>query len=97
MTTLSASRKRELPFLPHVVGRDGLGPDDEEQPLACRDRVADLLMEGEAPRRHVPAVEPDVEARCFEIAVQASDERSGRIERLAVIAPGVGKEDAGHG
>ncbi len=84
----------ELPLLPHVVGRDGLRPDDKKQPLPRRDRVANLLMEGEAPRGHVLTVEPDVEPRHFEIAVQTSDKRSGRIERLDVIAPAVAEEEA---
>ena len=79
----------KLPFLPHVVGCDCLRPDDQHQPLAGGDRVANLLMERKRSRRHRHAVEPHVEARFCEVTVQAGEERLGRFERLHVIATGI--------
>jgi len=48
---------------------------DQDQPVGIlNDRFPGLVVEGELPRTHRIAVEPDLETGGFEGAVQASDE-----------------------
>jgi hypothetical protein len=87
---------RELPFLPHIERLRCLRPDDEHQPIAPRNGIANLLVKRQRPARHRHAIEPYVEPRRLEIAVQARDKRPGRIERFTLICAGVREEDGCH-
>src|SRR5439155_591992 len=72
----------ELPFLGHVIGSDSFRADNEEQPFALVDGVANFLMERERARRHGDAVEPNIEQRqsvfierVFQSVVKPPDKR----------------------
>ena len=58
----------ELPFLLHVLGRGRLRPDNQQQPIARGDGVANLLMKRQPPRRQRQVIEPDIEPGCRQLA-----------------------------
>ena len=75
-----------LPLRAHVVGRQRLLADHDDQPLRRHYGGANLLQERQAAAGHPDAVEPHVEARGIEPAVELRDER-------LVVGAGVPEKD----
>ena len=75
----------KAPFLRDVVGGEHAWADDQQQPVARRNSIANLLVKRELPRGHGDAVKPDVKPSVSQIAVQPAN------KRLIVIAS-IGKE-----
>ena len=79
------------PLLRDIIRSCCRRADHEDEPVASTDGIGDFLMKRERAAGHVHAVEPHVEARRREVAVEFADEGF-------VIGAGVGEEDGGgHG
>ena len=82
--------ERELPFLPNVIRRGGLWPDDQHQPLARGDRALNFLVKCQPARRRRHAVKPNFKTAGREIPVQPGNtSRYG--ERIESKAIGIAK------
>ena len=79
-----------LPLLPDKFGHDRSGPDDQHEPVALVDGVADLMMKRQSARSKIFAVVPDLKPSRGEVIAQSPDER-------LIVSTGVGQEDGSHG
>jgi hypothetical protein len=79
----------EPPLLVHIVRSDRSGAHYQDEPVATLNGVADLLIEGELPRGHANAIEPDAEPRRGQVLAQTAHE-------LLIVAPSVGEKNRGH-
>ena len=77
------------PLLRDVVGCEDARADHQQQPIARRNRIANLLVKGELPRGHGDAVKPYVKTGAGQIGIEATD-------KCLIIIACVGEENGGH-
>lgn len=93
--TFVGGKVGELPLLGDVVGRNSTRSDNENQPVALVNGIADFLVKCECTRRHRNTIEPDIEQRAIrptcslQSIVEPSDER-------LIVSTGIGEKHLRH-
>ncbi len=65
----------KAPLLRDVVGGEHAGSNDQQQPIARSNRIADLLVKGELPCRHGDAVKPYVKPGVGQVSKEPTNKR----------------------